>query len=275
MIKTVTLETGKTYRLFTSNGRYEVLTTRVHAETHMQIWQRVTSERIKGKIDAELALIEAAGDSDVRQTFYANPGWQRQLIATSHRQALEMDAELSASPTSDRAFNAYWFKCECMDLLTASRIWCQIRQEALEMNLNVINQQIRADAYNRPENRCLVDELHGYALRQNAGIDRAVEIIRALALDPCAGDAAGGCLYRDGHDDINYLVEVALRIVGPFMYMRPSATNIVSRTDGKAVWWWSARRQIWIKDKECAPDVFANIVATGNGFYCGNPEVKN
>lgn len=128
----------------------------------------------------------------MRQTFYANPGWQRQLIATAHRQALEMDAELSASPTSDRAFNAYWFKCECMDLLTASRIWCQMRQEALEMNLNVINQQIHADAYNRPENRFMVDELHADALRMNAGIDRAAEIIKAMALMPGAGDAAGG-----------------------------------------------------------------------------------
>lgn len=190
------------------------------------------------------------------------------LIAAAHTEALAINAAF------DSSFHRRAANLGAMDMLSREVALEKAHQEALEHNLNVINQQIHADAYNRPENRCLVDELHGYALRQNAGIDRAVEIIIALALDPCAGDAAGGCLYREGHDDINYLVDVALRIVGPFMYMRPSATNIVSRTDGETVWWWSSRQQIWIKDQECTPDVFANIVATGNGFYCSNPEVS-
>lgn len=53
------------------------------------------------------------------------------------------------------------------------------------------------------------------ALTMNVGIGMALTIITKLAKPGEvveAGDAAGGCLYRAGFDEINYLVSVALRM---------------------------------------------------------------
>ncbi|KTI91624.1 hypothetical protein [Enterobacter hormaechei] len=60
-----------------------------------------------------------------------------------------------------------------------------------------------------------VEEAHAEALEMNVGIELALHIITKLAKPGEvveAGDAAGGCLYRDGFNDINYLVSVALRM---------------------------------------------------------------
>ena len=119
-----------------------------------------------------------------------------------------------------------------------------------------------------------LDKAHQEALLMNAGIDRAVEIIKLMALMPGAGDAAGGCLYRDGFDEINYLVEVAQRIAGPYVYMKPAGCAAAMRCDGDRVWWWSERRKVWIKETDCTPETFASFLTTGNGFYCSNPEVN-
>lgn len=63
--------------------------------------------------------------------------------------------------------------------------------------------------------RDIVNRDHAEALEMNVGIELALHIITKLAKPGEvveAGDAAGGCLYRDGFNDINYLVSVALRM---------------------------------------------------------------
>lgn len=50
-IITVTLESGKTYRKFTSDGRIEVKTKRVVAHWGYPVWSRVVSERIKNRVE--------------------------------------------------------------------------------------------------------------------------------------------------------------------------------------------------------------------------------
>lgn len=50
------------------------------------------------------------------------------------------------------------------------------------------------------------------ALEMNVGIELALHIITKMGGSEGAGDAAGGCLYRDGFNEINYLVSVALSI---------------------------------------------------------------
>lgn len=197
-----------------------------------------------------------------------DPEVRGEVIAEKHTEALAINAAF------DSSFHRRAANWGAMDMLSREVALDKAHQEALEHNLNVINQQIHADAYNRPENRCLVDGVHGDALRMNAGIDRAVEIIKLMALMPGAGDAAGGCLYRDGFDEINYLVEVALRIVGPYVYMKPAGCAAAMRCDGDRVWWWSERRKVWIKETDCTPETFASFLTTGNGFYCSNPEVN-
>lgn len=53
---------------------------------------------------------------------------------------------------------------------------------------------------------------HAEALEMNVGIELALHIITKMGGSEGAGDAAGGCLYRDGFNEINYLVSVALGI---------------------------------------------------------------
>jgi hypothetical protein len=53
---------------------------------------------------------------------------------------------------------------------------------------------------------------HTEALVMKEGIELALHIITAMGGSESAGDAAGGCLYRDGFNEINYLVSVALSL---------------------------------------------------------------
>ncbi|KZR46946.1 hypothetical protein A3N68_14355 [Enterobacter asburiae] len=50
------------------------------------------------------------------------------------------------------------------------------------------------------------------ALEMNVGIELALHIITKMGGCEGAGDAAGGCLYRDGFNEINYLVSLALSL---------------------------------------------------------------
>lgn len=54
-MNTVTLSNGKTYRK-TSANIYEVKTIRVHAETGLAVWARVTSEKITAELETILAI---------------------------------------------------------------------------------------------------------------------------------------------------------------------------------------------------------------------------
>lgn len=57
-----------------------------------------------------------------------------------------------------------------------------------------------------------MEAIHAEALEMNKGIELALLIIAAMGGNESAGDAAGGCLYRDGFNEINYLVSVALSL---------------------------------------------------------------
>ncbi|WP_337015272.1 hypothetical protein [Leclercia sp. AS011] len=93
-MNTVTLSNGKTYRK-TSANIYEVKTIRVHAETGLAIWARVTSEKIKAELETVLAI-----------------------------EAVEID----------KAFVAFWRECETTDVLKAATLYAQILDEATAIN---------------------------------------------------------------------------------------------------------------------------------------------
>lgn len=56
-----------------------------------------------------------------------------------------------------------------------------------------------------------------------------------------------------------------------YTYVKPHATSIIMKTDGRRVWWWSSNRGVWFPDVDAYPEALPNIVATGNGEYCANP----
>ncbi|HBK4813210.1 TPA: hypothetical protein LLT22_001542 [Enterobacter asburiae] len=82
---------------------YSVLTERRNMHG-LRIQRTLNTPAIIAKIDAAFSEAESAGECEVRKTFYANPGWQRQLIATAHREALEMNAERSAKLAKEVMF---------------------------------------------------------------------------------------------------------------------------------------------------------------------------
>ncbi|WP_048796156.1 MULTISPECIES: hypothetical protein [Serratia] len=55
MIKSIKLETGKEYRLFTSRMEVEVKTSRIHVETGYPIWMRVNGARVISQVIAAIA----------------------------------------------------------------------------------------------------------------------------------------------------------------------------------------------------------------------------
>lgn len=55
MIKSIKLENGKEYRLFTSRMEVEVKTSRIHAETGYPVWMRVNGERVISQVIAAIA----------------------------------------------------------------------------------------------------------------------------------------------------------------------------------------------------------------------------
>lgn len=57
-----------------------------------------------------------------------------------------------------------------------------------------------------------MEAIHAEALEMNMGIELALRIIAAMGGNESPGDAAGGCLYRGGFNEINYLVSVALSL---------------------------------------------------------------
>lgn len=55
MIKSIKLDNGKEYRLFTSRMEVEVKTSRIHAETGYPIWMRVNGARVISQVIAAIA----------------------------------------------------------------------------------------------------------------------------------------------------------------------------------------------------------------------------
>ncbi|MEH4987365.1 hypothetical protein PO461_07970 [Enterobacter asburiae] len=93
-----------------------------------------------------------------------------------------------------------------------------IHAEALELNAEIDDGKTM-DMYHKwntaPTAQIRRDMLavaHTEALVMNVGIELALHIITAMGGSESAGDAAGGCLYRDGFNEINYLVSVALSL---------------------------------------------------------------
>ncbi|MNB71939.1 hypothetical protein D3C75_185170 [compost metagenome] len=98
-MKATTLSNGKTYRQISANT-FEVETTRVHAETGLSIWMRVTSEKIKAELETVFAV-----------------------------EAVKID----------KAFIAFWRNCETTDVLKAATKWAMIHVEALAINEEIDN----------------------------------------------------------------------------------------------------------------------------------------
>lgn len=65
MIKSIKLENGKEYRLFTSRMVIEVKTSRVHAETGWPIWMRVNGSRVISKVIAAISDADHAEALDM------------------------------------------------------------------------------------------------------------------------------------------------------------------------------------------------------------------
>lgn len=76
-----------------------------------------------------------------------------------------------------------------------------------------------------------MDAIHAEALEMNAGIELALRIISAMGGSESAGDAAGGCLYRDGFNEINYLVSVALSLYALREEMHAEALELNDEID--------------------------------------------
>ncbi|SAH64477.1 Uncharacterised protein [Enterobacter cloacae] len=58
MIKSIKLDNGKEYRLFTSRMEVEVKTSRIHAETGYPIWMRVNGPRVISQVIAAIADVD-------------------------------------------------------------------------------------------------------------------------------------------------------------------------------------------------------------------------
>ncbi|ELZ5051212.1 hypothetical protein UYK15_003145 [Enterobacter asburiae] len=116
MIKSVKLENGKEYRLFTSRMEVEVKTSRIHAETGYPIWMRVNGPRVISQVIAAIADADHTEALDMngaiewakitpeqreihgaRVTFgisLKNKHNTDDVVLACHIEALEMNAEL-------------------------------------------------------------------------------------------------------------------------------------------------------------------------------------
>lgn len=115
MIKSIKLENGKEYRLFTSRMVIEVKTSRVHAETGWPIWMRVNGARVISQVitaivdadQAEALEMDAAIEwanitpeqraiHDTRVTYgisLKNKYNTDDVLDACHAEALEMDSK--------------------------------------------------------------------------------------------------------------------------------------------------------------------------------------
>lgn len=151
--------------------------------------------------------------------------------------------------------------------------------EALQMNAEVTPKAIDAahddahlanmgiEFYNRvrlyPETVISPEEAHTEALIENGvRTESAMQQYHLNAMmDPNGEDPHDEALAEDSELHANH-----------YTYVKPYASSLVFKTDGRRVWWWSFNRGVWFPDFNVAPGVVHNHVSSGNGEYCSNPE---
>ncbi|CAI1985195.1 Uncharacterised protein [Serratia quinivorans] len=79
MIKSIKLDNGKEYRLFTSRMEVEVKTSRIHAETGYPIWMRVNGARVISQV------ITAIADADHTEALDMNAAIEWAKITPEQR----------------------------------------------------------------------------------------------------------------------------------------------------------------------------------------------
>lgn len=151
-----------------------------------------------------------------------------QVREEDHAEALELNANYDEAvkvvladtpPLTQDDFNAhvYGIRAELVRRAHAEALVMDSAKElagvVVEAGWDVVKREFHFHAKSVQSE--IVELAHGAALEMNVGIELALHIITKLAKPGEvveAGDAAGGCLYRDGFNDINYLVSVALRM---------------------------------------------------------------
>lgn len=184
-----------------------------------------------------------------------------QVHEEDHAEALELNANYDKAvkvlladtpPLTQDDFNAhvYGIRAELVRRAHAEALVMDSAKElagvVVEAGLDVVKREFHFHAKSVQSE--VVELAHGAALEMNVGIELALHIITKLAKPGEvveAGDAAGGCLYRDGFNDINYLVSVALRMyrereelhaealrTDAKQYAAPVTCSIFQRNDG-------------------------------------------
>lgn len=104
-------------------------------------------------------------------------------IDAAHDEALNINALRDGvdvyRETVCKAFRAFWYKSDEQSLMTANRVWCQMRDEASAMN---------------------------------DGIDKALAVIDAMMPEPGAEEAARGVLIRADYNECDYLADAAMAL---------------------------------------------------------------
>lgn len=103
----------------------------------------------------------------------------------------------------------------------------------------------------------LIEADHAEALRDNAVIDQ----VRFYGLPPFSKAVA----IVEAH------AEALEMNADDYTYVKPFATSLVFKTDGRKVWWWSFNLGVWFPDLNVSPSTVHNHVTSGNGHYCSNP----
>ena len=109
-----------------------------------------------------------------------------------------------------------------------------------------------------------MEEAHSEALKMNVGIGMALTIITKLTKpgeEVEAGDSAGGCLYRAGFNEINYMVSVALRMYREREELHAEALEINAAIDSMI----QARQQIANKEPDFLQETW-DLVRLGNSY---------
>lgn len=171
-----------------------------HAAQTVEQQTREFNAALTRILDVEEAHAEALEEYDARNTLYVYaPGdAAREVWAqmTPIEQSVSVELRHAEALIENDEFDGI-----IRDGLTPEQRAIQTRREGID-----IYGERFAEMYARD---------YAEALEMNVGIELALHIITKLAKPGEvveAGDAAGGCLYRDGFSDINYLVSVALRM---------------------------------------------------------------
>lgn len=148
-------------------------------------------------LDVEEAHAEALEEYDARNTLYVYaPGDAAREVWTQMtpiEQSVSVELRHAEALIENDEFDGI-----IRDGLTPEQRAIQTRREGID-----IYGERFAEMYARD---------FAEALEMNVGIELALHIITKMGGSEGAGDAAGGCLYRDGFNEINYLVSVALSI---------------------------------------------------------------